>query len=326
MCANLSAANQEVLAYATEMFDRSEYSTLPSVGSATCFKSVKSNTQYRLVRIADPSSELADQFCSLMEESFTPEECDTRETVAQMIRSASDPNAFSHAFYQGVLNDKGQMVAILNWDLLPTGKRSDGRQDGVISIGFIVTTPVERNHRLTLPLYSAMLRLGVEDAEKRGIDLRFVLAETVSTAEGHFQKALGLRRLYVTLEGSRPSVRVFHEMEYLQPPLDFTDEGEAADGAGFVAEHLMLRGFGPEIQTISSSSLMSAVHGIYKAYAGLGATGNPVRKDEILLQGLDRVQASLMDQAIVHLISQSVRNEMQEQGILFEEHVEADKD
>lgn len=87
----------------------------------------------------------------------------------------------------------------------------------------------------------------------------------------------------------------------------------------------MLRGFGPEIQTISASSKMSAVHGIYKAYAGLGSTANPFRKGEILLHCLDRIQASLMDQAIVHLISQSVRNQMQEQGVFFEEHVEADE-
>lgn len=72
----------------------------------------------------------------------------------------------------------------------------------------------------------------VHPAEKRGIDVRLLLAETVSAAEGNFQKAHGLRRLYGALGGSHASGRVFHEIEYLQCPLDFTDEGEMKKGAG----------------------------------------------------------------------------------------------
>lgn len=270
--------------------------------------------------ITDPNSREADLFFEAMINAFDPEECDSRESINAMMQSPLNPDLFSHAFYQCLVNEAGRVILILNWDLFPVA--AEGIPNAaMICIGFIWTDPAVRGRSLARRAYSQMIRRAIEDAQSRNIQLIGIGAESVTSAEGHFWKALEMRRIYRLVSDSP---KRFAEFPYAQPPLDFDEAGNIAEGAGIAWEHYMLLLPAFEASQIPASLLMSVIEGTVKAYAGLDAPGTPPRQNDYLRGLVRQMEESLGGVKHVSLISPVERQNLRTHGVHFDEHNGAD--
>lgn len=322
-----SLENQPVWRTIRSLQERSKYNRIPSnVPSCTVEKEGRA---YKIERIESSKDETLGEVYQLLVDTFGPEEVESEEILRNAVDGLTPFGAPEDTKYKiYVIKDQdGKVASFLNgglFDLLDSDDNPTGEM--VFLVAYVVTNPNLRQGGLAREAYISALIDASCEAQVANKKLLFAAGEAKFTSE-LFWNNVGWKRIYVQ-KGSNK--KEYSELEYIQPALAFDQKtGEVAEGAGEIAEHLMVDRLGQPYP--DKTRLLQVVDALYRwshlwpieAFYGnidsyqqnLNYLANLKREFQSFLEAGDR---------LIYL-DQTNRQKAQQKGITVHEYVEADR-
>lgn len=263
---------------------------------------------------------------SFMAETFGEDEVDPIEVTAAAVEGRTPSGAPEDVTYRifTLKNENGEIVSLMAGGLLNL-RDENGEETGeaVYMVGYAITRPDMYRKGLGGEVYCSALLDATLQAENTHKRLRFAVGECVHSSE-KFWNSVSWRRAYIKNQGG------LAEVKYIQPPLDFEDDGSIAEGAGSVAEHLMVDDFNNA--TLTGSDIIKTVQAIYRwcnEWKLDDFDGDATAHKKHLKHSqkeITKLRKTITQGSEVVLLSQLERTQQMQQGLTIKEHTDADRD
>jgi hypothetical protein len=255
-CLEASRPEQPVWRLIDELTAESEYKR-SSLNHPEC--TVKREDTYCLSLVHSQDDNKIEEIQELIEQTFGKDEVDPIEVLRAGIDGKLVDGSKDIARYRLFIarDPSGKIQSLYAGGLIEMVDGQGLAHDEAMFMGAYAVTRQESQRRgLVRELYISSMMQAAADAYAENQHLSLIAAETTSGSE-RVWNAMHRRRVYLETAPNQ-----YSELTYIQPALEFDPEtGLPAEGAGEVAEHLMVHFLDGKTD---KDRLLAAVDGIYR--------------------------------------------------------------